>query len=67
MSEEPVVIRGNPTPDEVAAVVAALAIMRQARATRARRRRSLWALPSRQTRPRLNPGPGAWRASAFPR
>ncbi|MFM7211058.1 MAG: acyl-CoA carboxylase epsilon subunit [Actinomycetota bacterium] len=67
MSDEPVVIRGNPTEEEVAAVVAALAVMREARAKTARRRRSLWSLPSRQTRPRLSPGPGAWRASSFPR
>ena len=67
MSDDPVVIRGNPTPAEVAAVIAALAVMRETRAKAACRRRSLWSLPSRQTRPRLSPGPGAWRASSFPR
>ncbi|MBU6310932.1 MAG: hypothetical protein KGN38_00210 [Actinomycetales bacterium] len=67
MSDDPVVIRGNPTAAEVAAVVAALTVMRETRAKAARRRRSLWSLPSRQTRPRLSPGPGAWRASALPR
>ncbi|MBM3689478.1 MAG: acyl-CoA carboxylase subunit epsilon [Actinobacteria bacterium] len=66
MSDEPVVVRGNATDAEVAAVVAALAVMREARAKIARRQRSLWSLPSRQTRPPLSPGPGAWRACALP-
>jgi hypothetical protein len=63
------VIRGEPTADELAAVVVVLA----ARAAEAgpepapRPARSQWAAKARQMRPQLTPGPGAWRASALPR
>ena len=68
MSEEqPLVIRGGATPSEVAAVVAAVASLRSSLDPPERNSRSLWALPSRQTRPPLSPGPGAWRASSLPR
>ena len=65
--EQPLVVRGGATPAEVAAVVAAVAALRAAIDPPARKPRSLWSLPSRQTRPPLSPGPGAWRASALPR
>ena len=65
--ERALVIRGGATPGEVAAVVAAIASLRAELDQPARRPRSLWSLPSRQTRPPLSPGPGAWRASALPR
>ncbi|MFI0447778.1 acyl-CoA carboxylase subunit epsilon [Actinomadura sp. 6N118] len=73
------VVRGEPTAEEIAALVAVLTARAQAAAAaRARAeergtgRTSRWADRSRQLsgpvaeglRPR---GPGAWRASAFPR
>jgi Acyl-CoA carboxylase epsilon subunit len=67
------VVRGEPTEEEVAALVTALSLVaaRAAaeRAAAARRTtvRSLWALPVRNIRPPLGPRPGAWRASGFPR
>jgi len=65
--EEPIVIHGPATPAEVAAVVAAVASLRASIDPPQRKPRSLWALPARQTRPRLGFGPGAWRASSLPR
>ena len=67
MSDDPLVIRGGATPAEVAAVVAAVATLRAQLEPPKRTQRSLWARPSRQTRPPQSPGPGAWRASALPR
>lgn len=73
MGEHPFlqVVRGEPTAEELAALVAALTAGRHSAASadsaggRARRR-SLWADPSRLVRRPAAPGPGAWRASAFP-
>ncbi len=62
------VIRGQPTAEELAAVVVVLA----ARATQPggesapRPPRSQWGAKARQMRPQVIPGPGAWRASALP-
>lgn len=62
------VVRGSPTAEELAAVVALLAAW--AAAQRASvgagqpAGRSAWAVP-RLRRP-LTPGPGAWRAAALP-
>ena len=67
MSDEPLIIRGSATPAEVAAVVAAIATLRAGLDRPTRTPRSLWSLPSRQTRPPLSAGPGAWRASSLPR
>lgn len=61
------VVRGDPTPEEVAALVAVLTA--RARATSSstpRPRRSPWSDPARRLRQPLPHGPGAWRASAFP-
>jgi acyl-CoA carboxylase epsilon subunit len=58
--------RGTPTPDELAALVVALATRGGQPAPAPEPRRSEWAAKSRQMRPRLFPGPGAWRASALP-
>ncbi|RCV48413.1 acyl-CoA carboxylase subunit epsilon [Marinitenerispora sediminis] len=61
------VVRGDPTPEEVAALVAVLTA--RARAARAAReaaaapRRSAWRDPSRLLRAPLRPGPDAWRTS----
>jgi hypothetical protein len=73
MSESPApprltVVRGEPTAAELAAVVVVLSARgRQAGPAPAARPRSQWTAKSRQMRPDLTPGPGAWRASALPR
>ena len=60
------VVRGDATPEEVAAVVAVLASL-QAPAAPPRRRRPAWNAPDRGVRrPHLS-GPGGWRASGLPR
>jgi Acyl-CoA carboxylase epsilon subunit len=60
------VVRGAPTPEELAAVVVALAARGGQPAPAPRPRRSEWAAKSRQMRPALTAGPGAWRASGLP-
>lgn len=73
MSQEPrperpsLRITGGATPEEVAAVVAVLAAAQGAHDGMRSRRRSLWNSRARAARPRLSPGPGAWRGSALPR
>jgi hypothetical protein len=59
------VVRGAPTPEELAAVIA-LVVARSGGAAPAAAPApaSLWSAP--QLRPTLHPGPGAWRASALP-
>ena len=68
--ERPVlrVIRGDATPEEIAAVVAVL-LSRPAVAAEPRPRPapSAWADRSRLLRRPLFPGPDAWRRSALPR
>ena len=65
---EPVVrvTKGQPTPAELAALVAVIAARAQPAQAPARPT-SVWAARSRMVRPVLHPGPGAWRASAWPR
>lgn len=60
------VVSGSPTPDELAVVVAVLTTRGSAGAPE-QPQFSLWARKSRQTRPSLRPGFGAWRASVMPR
>lgn len=60
------VVSGSPTPEELAVVVAVLST-RGSAAPVEQPQFSLWARKSRQTRPSLRPGFGAWRASAMPR
>ena len=61
----PVLVRGNPTAEELAVVLAVLATRPAAPvAGVAPSPRSRWAVPVLR-RP-LVPGPGAWRASALP-
>ena len=60
------VLRGEPTPEQLAALVAVVA----ARGTAADEPaaplpRPLWSVPVLRTP--LSPGPGAWRASGLPR
>ena len=60
------VVAGNPTPDEIAVVVSVLAA-RAGAGTEEQPQFSLWARKSRNVRPVLRPGFGAWRASYMPR
>ena len=60
------VVSGNPTPEELAAVLAVVTARRGSRAP-SRPHFSLWARKSRLTRPVQRPGFGAWRASMMPR
>lgn len=62
------VVRGDATPEEIAALVAVLAMRAgDDEAPRpARSAQSTWSDRSRQLRGPLSPGPGAWRASALP-
>jgi hypothetical protein len=59
------VVRGEPTAEELAALVAVLAA-RAAAPAPAARVRSAWADPARRIRVTARPGPGPWRRSALP-
>jgi hypothetical protein len=60
------VVHGNPSPEEVAALVAVVAARSAGDDPAPRpRSRSLWATPHVRGSPRA--GRGAWRASALPR
>lgn len=67
MTEPPFlrVVRGEPTAEELAALVAVLAA-RAAAAPVQPRPRSAWADPASRLRVPLTPGPAAWRRSALP-
>ena len=65
------VIRGDATPEEIAAVVAVLLARSAASdasssSSSARPAPSAWADRSRLLRRPLHPGPGAWRRSGLP-
>lgn len=59
------IVSGNPTPEEIAVVLAVVS-RRRAPGEEAPKF-SLWARKSRMTRPSQRPGYGAWRASMMPR
>jgi hypothetical protein len=61
------IVKGDPTPEEVAALVAVLASIGTADGAPAPRQVSAWADPHRGVRTIHRPGPGAWRASGLPR
>jgi hypothetical protein len=64
------IVRGDPTPEEIAAVVTALTARVASAAGQARvgeTMRNGWSSRSRMMRSPLSRGPGAWRASALPR
>ena len=60
------VVRGEPTPEQLAALIAVVAARASNAADEtARVEPSLWATPVLRTP--LAPGPGAWRGSGLPR
>jgi hypothetical protein len=59
------VVRGEPTAEELAALVAVLAA-RSAVPARAPGLRPVWSDPARRLGLTHRPGPGAWRRSALP-
>ncbi len=61
------VLRGEPTPAELAALLVVLASRQPVRRADPGRRPSLWSSPGQTLRAPLFPGPGAWRASGLPR
>jgi len=58
------VVSGDPTPEELAALVAVVAAASSGGAEPPAPRRSEWSAPHRLLRTPLRHGPGAWRASA---
>jgi hypothetical protein len=60
------VIRGDASPEEIAALVAVLLSGAGGDEAPPAPARSAWADRSRQVRRPLRPGPGAWRRSALP-
>ena len=62
------VVRGAPTDEEIAALTVVLAAAASAAATAPSRTRPMqrWSDPASRLRTPLHPGPGAWRASAWP-
>ena len=60
------VVRGDATPEEIAALVAVLLSRPGADEEPPAHARSAWADRSSQLRRPLRPGPGAWRRSALP-
>lgn len=65
------VVRGEPTPEEVAALVAVITARmtrdRTAAASAGATPASAWSDRTRLVRTIFPPGPGGWRASAWPR
>ncbi|HLL08908.1 MAG TPA: acyl-CoA carboxylase subunit epsilon [Nocardioidaceae bacterium] len=61
------VVRGDPTPEELAALVTVLAARRSRPGRPAFRRRSTWPDRRRALRRPLHAGPGGWLDSARPR
>ena len=59
-------VRGDATPEEVAALIAVLSAAASGYADPAPRHTSRWASHERAMRRPHTPGPGAWRASAWP-
>jgi Acyl-CoA carboxylase epsilon subunit len=61
------VVRGDPAPEELAALLAVVATRAATAPERDRPARSEWADPARRMRAAPPAGPGAWRRSATPR
>jgi len=60
------VVRGDATPEEIAALVAVLMTARPTEEAPAEPARSAWSDRSARMRRPLQPGPGGWRRSALP-
>jgi hypothetical protein len=60
------IVRGEPSDEELAALIAALAVLANAAAAEPPAPRSAWTDPAHRLRTPLRPGPGAWRNSALP-
>ena len=58
------VVRGDPTPEQLAALVAVVAATAAASQDDVPQRRPEWSARHRLLRPAHRHGPGAWRASA---
>jgi hypothetical protein len=58
-------VRGDATPEEVAALMAVLSAASGRAEAAAPRHTSQWASRERAVRRPVRPGPGAWRASAW--
>jgi hypothetical protein len=69
MPDQPMlrVVRGDATAEEVAAIVAVLALRSTAAPPARSRTLSIWADKGRMMRETVAPSPGGWRRSAFPR
>ena len=61
------VVSGDPTPEELAIILAVVTARGSATKPSEPKRLSLWASKGRQTRPSLGAGFGSWRASSMPR
>ncbi|GAB3666649.1 acyl-CoA carboxylase subunit epsilon [Actinocorallia lasiicapitis] len=60
------VVKGDATPEEIAALIAVISARAAAESEVPEKRRSAWTDRSRLARQPLRAGPGAWRASGFP-
>ena len=60
------VVKGDPTAEELAALVAVVASLGGGAEAPATRRTPVWNAPSRIQRGALRPGSGAWRQSGLP-
>jgi hypothetical protein len=65
------IVRGEASPEEIAALVATLTAIAAARSRAAEEAKPahvspLWNAPARRLRVPLHPAPGAWRRSALP-
>ena len=61
------VVRGEPTAEELAALVAVVAARATGEGGPGAARRTAWNDPARLVRTPVHVGPGGWRASALPR
>jgi hypothetical protein len=60
------IVKGDPTPEELAALTAVLLAARSARAPKRAQLVREWNNPSRLVRPSLPQGRGGWRHSGLP-
>jgi hypothetical protein len=59
------IVKGDPTPDEVAALVAVVSALAGAPGEQKPKRRAEWSARHRLVRRTLHHGPGAWRSSGL--